>query len=174
MTRLRRARARLRGEQGSAELFAFMLTFPLLCALVLFAWASMSYRDYKRLPVEQVVQTYAQQFAVYGTDDIPDYGAQAGSSAQATVTGTMRDKLMDTRMVKSITYGPVCGVLGEDGRVETGLKVISGTAVACTVTVDIAAWPYATAFRLTDLLFGGEYRVTAVAFSDKGYNPNIQ
>jgi hypothetical protein len=166
--------SKLRNEEGSAELFAFMLTFPLLLALLFFAWMTMSYRDYLRLPVEQVVNSYTQQFAAYGSNTPPDYAAFT-NPGEGTVTDQMQAALLATGNVSSVVPGSVfCGPLLPDGRIDANGVVYANTAVGCEAKVDLYAWPYESVFDLTDVLFGGEYRVYSTSFTDKGANPNIR
>lgn len=172
---------RLRNEKGSAEVFAFMLTFPLLFALIFFAWISMSYRDTLRLPVEQVVNSYTQQFAAYGSNTLPPYAANKDDGLGVTVTDRMSSALLALPQVKSFYPDgkgwdgrPICGALRPGGVIDPSAVIYAATAVGCKANVDLQAWTYSTVFGVTDVLFGGDYAVYSTAFTDKGANPNIK
>ena len=172
---------RLRNEKGSAEVFAFLITFPILFALIFFAWISMSYRDVLRLPVEQVVDTYTQQFAAYGSNTLPAYAANRDDGLGNTVTDRMSNALLALNQVSAFAPDgkgwdgrPICGALQPGGVINPNAVIYAGTAVGCKANVSLSAWPYATVFGVTEVLFGGDYAVYATAFTDKGANPNIR
>lgn len=171
MTRLRAAVRRLRSERGSAEVFAFILTFPLLLGLIFFAWISMSYRDALRLPINQVVNSYTQQFAAYGTNTPPEYASFYGTGT--TITSRMTQTLQGLGSVQKVN-SVTCGALVTGGTINATAVIYANTPVGCSVNVTIASWPYATVLPVTKVLFGGDYRVFSTAFTDKGRNVNIQ
>lgn len=164
---------KLRNERGSSELFAFMLTLPVILGIIIVLWMSMTWREAIRLPTNQIVNSYTQQFSAYGTDSPPEYAAFATSGQADTVTGRMREALEAAPYVKEVV-SITCGALEPDGGIDPVSVIYANTAVGCEADVLLIAWPYATAIPVTDVLFGGEYRVYATGYTDRGENVNLR
>lgn len=160
-------------ERGSADVFAFLLTMPIIIGLIFVVIMSMLWREAIRLPVNQIVETYTQQYAAYGTDTPPEYAAFSQQGLEPTVTGRMRNALEGDPYVRSVGLVE-CGALLGEGQIDPTAIIYANTAVGCQADVELVAWPYAATLEVTDLLFGGDYSVYATGYTDRGENINLR
>jgi len=159
-------------RRASAELVALIMGFALLMFLLIVVMGSAWYKEYVSQPIDTVVNTYTQQFAAYGTDELPEYASVLAEGGPSSITERMREALLATGNVASVDR-TVCGLLTPTG-VVPGQTIYAGSAVGCEVDVTLYQWPWSGVNDGTSLLFGADYNVLRTGFTDKGENPNLR
>jgi hypothetical protein len=171
---LKTLRASARNDDGAIDLIAFMFGSVAIMLLLIGVVFTYNFREMARQPVEQLVDTYTQMFASYGSDVLPIYapvcfGVPAG---ECSVTLMLTHALEEAPSVKSVT-SVECGQLDVNGRLDSANSLIyANSPVGCITKVELKGWPYVAPGA--EMIFGGKYVAFKTGYTDRGANPNLQ
>lgn len=174
---MRSVRGRTRetaNESGSSDAIFVVIMLPILIIGLLGVGLTILYRQVIEQPLPGILASYTQQFAAYGSNDIPLYGrtgrfdtVEEGLKQSLILSGRVKDDSPDNISV-------TCGPLNADGTIDSGGTVFANSAVGCTAIVEVKAWPFRGLIPgLPERLFGGDWIGISTAYSDRGANPNL-
>jgi hypothetical protein len=161
-------------EQGASDAIFVVIMLPILLIGLLGVGLTILYRQVIEQPLPGILASYTQQFAAYGSNDIPLYGR---TGRFTTVEEGMKQSFILSGRVKDNDPNNIdvtCGPLNPDGSVNRGGVVFANSAVGCNAVIQVKSWPFRSLIPgLPERLFGGVWVGVSTAYSDRGANPNL-